>query len=256
MTNDLNDLTFSETHSKKRLAKACQILGRSVVLRIIGFALFLQGAKREDIAQRLKIPVGTFLSLLTRIHRTGFDAFQDQRSARVSSPPPVHGKQKTSLRKEYDWICVDFGDERSIRMPVKDSHQCRVVLLNLLESGLLSSSQVSQALGISARQTRWLHKKFKEQGALSIVDQRRGQRKEYRFTPEVKAEMIQQFVLNVLTGKSASGQQLALELRRRCELELAPRTIRLHLGKLGLPEIKGSLPALIEEVKKTPESAG
>lgn len=255
MTNYLNDLTFSTTHSHKRLAKAYQIFGRSILDRIIGFVLFLLGAKRQDIAKLLNIPVGTFFSLLTRINRTGLEAFQDQRSAQAASPPAVH-KQPTLVRQDNHSIWVDFGDGRSIRIPVEDSHQCRVVLLNLLESGLLSSRQVSQALGISDRQTRGLRKKFKEQGAASILDQRQGQHKDYRVNSQVKGEIIQQFVVNVITGKSASGGQLALELRQRCELELAPRTIRLHLGKLGLPEIKNSLPSLLEQVKKTLDSAG
>lgn len=254
MTNYLKDLAFSATHSNKRLASAYQVLGRPVVDRLVGFVLFLLGAKREDVAQLLKIPVGTFFSLLNRIGHTGLDAFQDQRSARPSLSRPVN-REPIQLRKDNDSIHIDFGGGRSLRLPAQDSHRCRVVLLSLLESGLLSSSEVSQALGISGRQTRWLHQKLKEQGALSLLDQRQGQQKPYRITPEIQGEMIQQFVVNVITGKSASGSQLALELKQRCELQLAPRTIRLYLSKLGLPEIKTSLPALLQEVKKTPESA-
>ncbi len=65
MSNYPINLNFSKTHSNKRLEKAYEGFGVNVIKRIIGFSLFLLGAKREDIAQYLQIPMGTFLSFLT-----------------------------------------------------------------------------------------------------------------------------------------------------------------------------------------------
>ena len=81
MSNCPIDLKFSKTHSDKRLEKAYERLGVKIITRIIGFTLFLLGAKREDIAQYLQTPVGTFLSFLTRTDRYGLLAFEDRRKS-------------------------------------------------------------------------------------------------------------------------------------------------------------------------------
>ena len=75
MSNCPIDLSFSKIHSNKRIEKAYESLGVKIVTRIIGFTLFLLGAKREDIAQYLQIPMGTFLSFLTRTDQYGLLAF-------------------------------------------------------------------------------------------------------------------------------------------------------------------------------------
>ena len=74
-------LTFSPTFRAKRLKKACDLLGTAVVKRLVGFALFLLGANREDIARFLSMPFGTFLSLLIRIETIGLSGFEDRRKS-------------------------------------------------------------------------------------------------------------------------------------------------------------------------------
>ena len=69
-------------------------------------------------------------------------------------------------------------------------------------------------------------------------------------TPEVKSELIQQFVVNALSGWSTSGRAIAEELQQRCEIEVSERSVRLYLNKLGLPKLKESLPALLADQKK------
>lgn len=249
MTNFQDELSFSETHSTKRLAKADELFGRSVVQRLLAFVFFLLGAKREDIALLLDMPVGTLFSLLTRIHQVGMEGFQDRRAGRTSSPPRK-SESPASVKADSDFVSIEWNEGRRLQLPRQDSLQCRVVLLSLLENGLVSSSEVSQVLGISDRHVRLLRLKLRQEGALSFIDQRRGQQKEYRIDADTKGEIIQQFVIDVITGKTASGQRLAEELKERCEVDVSPRTIRLHLNKLGLRAIKESLPALLEEAKK------
>ena len=56
MLNCPSNLGYSATFSAKRLKKASDIFGENTVKRIIGFALFILGANREEIAGYLKIP--------------------------------------------------------------------------------------------------------------------------------------------------------------------------------------------------------
>ncbi|OVE82751.1 hypothetical protein BVY04_00080, partial [bacterium M21] len=72
----------------------------------------------------------------------------------------------------------------------------------------------------------------------------------YSFTPRVKAELVQQFSFNIVTGKTASSQQICQQVNEACDTHLSDRSIRLHMNKLGLPEIKESLLKMVEEFKK------
>ena len=84
-----------------------------------------------------------------------------------------------------------------------------------------------------------------------LVDKRQGLKQDYLFTPEVKSELIQQFALNAVSGRPTSSRAIAEDLEKRCSIELSPRSVRLHLGKLGLSRIADSLPELIALGKKT-----
>ena len=152
MMNCQEALAFSETHSQKRIARASEVFGRPVVLRLIGFVLFLLGAKREEIAERLDMPLGTFLSLLTRLHRVGLDGFRDRRAGRALSAPEV--PRLGLVTGEEDALAVVVPANKRLLLPREDSLQCRVVLLNLLENGMVSATAVASTLGLSDRHLR------------------------------------------------------------------------------------------------------
>jgi len=75
-----------------------------------------------------------------------------------------------------------------------------------------------------------------------ILDQRRGQQQDYIFTPTIKGELIQQFVIGFVTHGKISGAQLAAHLDDRCQLALSPRSVLHHVSALGLSTLKKSLP--------------
>jgi len=91
---------------------------------------------------------------------------------------------------------------------------------------------------------------LEQEDVKGILDQRQGQRKDYRFTPQIKAELIQQFVIETVAQHPTGGEQLAKKLEERCKLNLSPRSILSHLSRLGLSNIKNSLPKYLAEVKK------
>jgi len=241
-------LTFPEGLSRERVERATEVFGRPVVLRLVGFALFLLGGQREEIAKLLGMPVGTFFSFLTRLHRIGLDGFRDRRAGRTlaAAEPP----KPTRVEIQGGELAVELPAKKRLRLPRSDPLQCRVVLLNLLESGVLSAAQAAQALGLSDRHLRLLRQKMRQGGALALVDQRRGQQGDYRVDAQTKGELILQFVVAVITGKPATGEQLAKELKEHHQKDLPARTVRLHLSKLGLPDLKETLPTLLADVKR------
>ena len=252
MSNCPIDLHFSKTHSNKRIEKAYESLGVKVANRIIGFTLFLLGAKREDIAKYLQMPVGTFLSFLTRTNRYGLLAFEDRRKSPYVKVVKIEAPVKVSLAVTEQNVIIQLGgNSQVIIIPRNNQLQCKVILLTFVNNGLLTAKEVSEVLGFSVRHTRDLNVKMHEGDAYWLIDKRKGQIQDYRFTPEIKAELIQQVAANAITGKPTSSRAVSQQIKERCNLVLPDRSVRLHMNKLGLPKISNSLPALVEDLKKT-----
>ena len=249
-----SDLKFSMTTSDNRLKKAYHHLGYSVVNRIIGYTLFLFGAKREDIAEYLNMPIGTFLSFLTRINRVGIMALEDRRINLSIETLTPESPLKISLEAIGQNILINLGGSKgqSITIPKKNSLQCKVILLSFLKNGLLSAQEVSEALNLSKRHIKDLGEKMHAQDVNCLIDRRKGQIKDYRFTPDVKSELIQHVVANTITGRPTSSRAISEQISDQCNLNLSDRSIRLQMKKMGLPAITKSLPELVETLKKTP----
>jgi len=248
---EVSGLEFSAEKAKSRLARASRILGEKVVKRLLAFALFLLGAEREAIAASLGLPLGTLLSLLTRIGKVGLAAFEDRR-CRHSEFRPVGDTAvpapTVTLAGEQTVIGLDRLGQ--LRIPSADTLQIRVVLLTLVNSRLLPTQVAADGLGCTAAHVRTLCRKLDASGAEALLDRRCGQQRDYRMTPEVKSELIAQTAAHALTGYATSSVAVAESLNERLGWQLADRTVRLHMQRLGLAAIGESLPALVEALKK------
>lgn len=248
-------LTFSENLSHQRIAQATSVLGGKVVQKILAFALFLLGLNRKAIASFLDMPPGSIRSLVLAMNQRGLAGFEDQRAAHSSFKPPLLQPLVPTLNIEPSGVQVDFGlSNLTLRIPECNPLQKKVVLLSLVNSGLLPRTEVAHALHLSADRTGKLARKLQQEDVGSILDQRQGQKQDYRFSPEIKALLIEQFVIEVAGHGSTSGDQLAKKLQERCQLNLSPRSILYHLAKLGLPQIRTSLLEHVSELKKTPST--
>jgi hypothetical protein len=251
MSSCPSTLTFSETHADKRVQAAKSALGEGVVRKLLAYALFLMGGRREEIAQHLGLPLGTLLSLLTRITRHGLPALEDRRHTASPFLPPVAQAPKIEVASGDSGITVDLGAERSVSLAATNPLQSKVFLLTLLDHGLLELSQVADLLGSSPAHTARLARQLREADVPALIDKRQGQKQEYRVTPAVKAELIQQFAVDVIARGRTCGAAISEALQARCGIHIPARTVRHHLAQLGLPAIRDSLPRLLAEVKKT-----
>jgi DNA-binding transcriptional ArsR family regulator len=127
----------------------------------------------------------------------------------------------------------------------------KTVLLSMFNSGLLSTRQVAEAIELTPSHTAALGRRLQEQGALSLVDQRQGQKEDFVVNSSVKAELIQQFAVDVITSGRTSSTAISEKLKERCGIVVPDRTVRHHLSRMGLGSIKRSLPQLVAAVKKT-----
>lgn len=137
-----------------------------------------------------------------------------------------------------------------ISIPRQNRLQCKTILLTFVNNGLLTAEEVADILKLSERHTRDLETKLNEGDVYALIDKRQGQLQDYRFTPEIKAELIQQVAANAITGTSTSSRAISQQIKERCNLVLPDRSVRLHMNKLGLPKLSHSLPALVEAFKK------
>jgi len=248
-------LSFSEKLSHQRIVKAEALLGRNVVQKILVYALFLLGVNRTTISSFLDMPQGSIRSLVLAMNNRGLAGFEDQRAKASSFKAPLAKQITPALQAENSWLKVDFGfGNLVLRIPESNPIQKKVVLLSLLSSGLLTHTEVADALHLSVDRTGKLARKLQQEDVEGILDQRKGHRGEYRFPPQIKAELIQQFVIEAVGQRSTSGEQLAKKLQERCQTTLSPRSILSHLSKLGLSSIRDSLPGHLAELKKNPKT--
>ncbi len=252
-------LACSELHSANRIKVASEALGEGVVKRLLAFAFFLMGARREDIARHLSMPVGTLFSLLTRISQHGLPALEDRRRSHSEFLPAVAQEVPAlDVTATESGIIVDFGVEgHVVSLPAENILQTKTFLLTLMANGLLERSRVAELLGYSSTHTGRLARQLTQGDVTALLDGREGHKEDYRVTAEVKPELVQQYVVNVITGAKTSGEAISTELQERLGIHIPPRTVRHHLAKMGLPALRHSLPELLEAVKKTSrESSG
>ncbi|MBC8254433.1 MAG: helix-turn-helix domain-containing protein [Ardenticatenia bacterium] len=248
-----SSLTFSQAHADKRVQAAAKTLGEVVVKRLLAFALFLMGARREDIARHLSIPLGTLFSLLTRIGQHGLPAIEDRRHRHSEfRAPPQPSTPPLKVASKKSAIVLDFGvPGASVSIPRDHPLQTKVVLLTLLQSGVLDRSQVARLLGYSPTHVARMARQLAAGDVQALLDKRQGQPQDYRVTPQIKAELVQQFTVDLITRGQTSGEAIAAELEQRCQIIVPARTVRHHLARMGLATIRHSLPQLLAAVKKT-----
>jgi hypothetical protein len=250
---DCRSARFSAALQQQRMGQARKILGEKVVDRILCFALYLLGIERSSIAELIGSPAGTVRSIVRAVLHGGIAAFEDRRRRSSTFLPPQPKEMRITVgRREQEGVSVDFEGKGGIQIPAGNSLQARVVVLTLLSGGLVGSGDAAEALGLSTVHTLNLARALEREDIRTLIDRREGQKQDYRFTAEVKAELIQQFVLDIVTEGRASGRSLAEHLAGRCELRLSERSIRDQLSRLGLSRIKESLPNLLIGLKKTP----
>ncbi len=249
---------------RRRFETARNALGESVLTKLLAFAMYTLGASRRGVAELVGLPIPTLQSVTERVLRDGLQALEDRRhKASTSSvqadpqpllPQPQAEAQAVALRVEEESLVIQVGEKQQVLIPRHNSVQCRTVLLTFLDSGLLSVNDVAHGLGLSTERVRQLKKKLAEDDAKGLIDQRQGQKQDYLVIPEVKAELIQEFVVSLLTNGRTSSESLKEGLSERCNIDIAARTIRAHVANLGLRLIRYSLPRRMAEVKRTAEN--
>jgi hypothetical protein len=254
---DCQDMVFSPSHSHKRIKKALLILPELVLKKMLFFSLYLLGARIGAIASLVGMPEESGKTVIKRISKGGLPALGDRRhSAKAYEYQLPHSaiqSQHVSIITEGDSCLITFFDsEQQIKILRKHRVHLRAVILTLLQAGLISAQTASSTLGLTAAHCLDLSKKLlNEDVAEVILDKRKGQTNDLLVGPQVKAELVQQFAARSIAGYSVSGKALAEAINDNLQTAISDRAVRWHMKKLGLMEIKKSLPKLVKSLKKT-----
>ena len=259
MSNFQSEISFSKKLSEKRIIESNKLLGVKTVNRIIGIALFLLGGNREHISKFLNIPIGTLFSLLTRFRYNGVNAFVHQRKNQNQYDDKTVSN-KTEIEDTQTCLNIVFGEQtKSISIPVAKNEliinasnqlQFKTVILSFMNSGFLTVKETSAILGLTERHVRELNKMLQKNDIMSLIDKRQGQQKDYIFTEDIKAELIQHYSANIISGRSTSSREISKQLNEACNCNISDRSVRHYILKLGLNKIKNTLPNLLDELKK------
>lgn len=254
---DCQNMVFSPKHSQNRIEKALQVLPELVVKKVLFFALHLLGARMNAIAHLIDMPEESGKTTINRILKDGIPALRDRRysakACETQLPSTPSRESQVSVITE-DGSCVITFENSNQQLKILQSHRVhlRSVILSLLQADLITMHTASTALGITIAHCRDLSEKLLNEGVKEVlIDKRKGQKYDLRVNPQVKAELVQQFAARSIAGYSVSSQTLTEILNDKLETTISPRTIRWHMKKLGLMDIKKTLPTLVESLKKT-----
>lgn len=240
ISNSIQNTNYSKIHAQKRMTRASEILGNETIRKLFIFTKHLQGAQSADIANDVQMPIDTVNGLIKKIYQNGLPALEDRRSVTSAFLPHKQEPSESTLielKLEHEYVVLSL-EHRQLQIPRYDSLLCRSVLLLLLNSGWLSEQDVAGALGLSTERVRKLKAQLKQQGAETLVTQHQGQQQDYRTTPETKAELIQQYILNLREGKSVSAAVLKHDIESRNQICPSIRTITKHLHTIGFKKLQ------------------
>jgi transposase len=254
---DCQDMVFSPSHSQKRIKKALLVLPELVLKKMLFFSLYLLGARTGAIASLVGMPEESGKTVIKRISKGGLPALGDRRrSARAYEhqlPQPAIRSQQVSIITEGDSCLISFFDsEQQIQILRKHRVHLRSVVLTLLQAGFITAQTASDTLELTASHCLDLSEKLlNEDVAEVLLDKRKGQTNDLLVDLQVKAELVQQFAARSIAGYSVSSKALAEVVNDNLQTTISDRAVRWHMKKLGLMEIKKSLPKLVKSLKKT-----
>ena len=248
---DCRELNFSPRLCAERVARAQALLGKPVLVRLLAWTLFLLGVRRSEIAVGLEMPEGTLRTLLRRVRTEGLWGVLDGRRKGAGLPPspPTEPCEAVSLGDDGETLHLGGAETR---LPPGNNDQKRVVLLSLMGERMLSAKRVAEALGITPGHARKLKRALLAGDVEAVLDKRVGQTEDYRVDEQAKAQIVEQFVVDLAARGRTSASAVARRVEGVYDHSLPERTVRHHLRRLGLASIKDSLLAQLQAVKKTP----
>jgi len=235
----------SPAKGQKRLDQAIDSLGNDVVHKILGFSLYILGFPYDYISSNVGISEPGLKTFIKDVCQNGVQRFLDKRKkAAYSIPPkdfPVAAPPKTTV--EYS----DIGENHvqfkltgpiSLRLHKDDIIGKKLLSLLFLDAGLLRQKDVANLLDCRRLSVYKNHQKFNSLGTKGLLDNREGQKRDYKVDSEVKGEIIKEYLLSIFSNEVPTKTTISNSLKERFSKDYSERSVASHLKKLGLTDNK------------------
>ena len=223
----------STANASKRLDSAAKVLGKDVLVRLLIYALYLLGFKRETLAGMFGYKLSGVKSIIDRISEYGLEGLTDQRR---SLKEPEKLKPEVLLTEQE--ATVTIPEPLSLTVD-RDDHLARKVLaVCLVEAGAINASQGAKFLGYTPQAFSRLLKRYREKGSADLLDKRKGQQRDYKVDMDVKSEILYQFLKLSSQNITFSSKDIHRAVNEAFpEKQISERTVRYHLTLLGFSQV-------------------
>jgi len=230
---------------QKRIDQAIDHLGLDVVRRFLAYSLYLFGYPYDFISKFVNFSEAGIKTLIKDVNKNGLKRFWDNRKSNNAS-------SKSDVRKDSEPIvtCCEFVDDHilfnatgklSFKIKKDDIIAKKLLTFLFLESNIIKQQEASEILGCRRLAISQNLQKFRQLGSQGLIDNRQGQKSDYKFDSEVKAEIIKQYFLNILNHKIPTKTNICNSLSEKFSYNYSERATALHLKRMGLTDNKNEI---------------
>lgn len=227
----------SAANAQKRLSSASAVLGKDVLVRLLVYALYLLGFKRETLADMFGYQLAGVKSIIERANNYGLEGLIDQRRS-------INGleKEKPEVVLTEKEAAVNLTGPVTIEIDKSDHLSRKILAVCLVASGAITTAQGAQILDYTPQAFSRLLKRYREKGSSELLDKRRGQQHDYKVDMEVKSEILYQFLKLSSQNASFSSKDIHRAVSEAFpDRQISERTVRYHLTLLGFSQVRRRL---------------
>jgi transposase len=254
MIRNFQQFNISEIKQQTRISTAEAALGKRTVERLLAFSSYLFGFSRQDVAKTFNYTVPGLASMIQRVYQHGPESFtqvQGQKQKSFQKDIKVESELKNAIETKVieNVMNIKVNLPTTLAIPFDPSNPSdQLFVLKCQQAGIFSIPQASDLLDKTSNQIQNMKRKLTRTGGVeAVLDQRQGQKKTYKFSPEAQSELLYYVVEDLVEHHSISSIRIHEKLTSSLKLEISDRMVRNHLEKLGLSRIKANL---IELAKK------
>lgn len=230
---------------QKRLDQAIDFLGPDVANKILGFSLYVLGYPYDFISDTVRLSEPGLKTLIQDVYENGVEPFLDKRkkvhpvikNPQETANPPV----KYIEHDEKDIIEFKLTCPISLRIRKDDSIGKKLLTLLFIDANLLKQAEAAKILKCKRLAVYQNLKKIRSIGTKGLIDNRKGQKTEYKFDAKVKGEIVKGYLLSIFENKIPTKTNITQHLREKFSEKYSEEAVALHLKKLGFPDNKNEL---------------
>ncbi len=248
---DLN-ITQSLNKGQKRLDQAVASLGGDVVGRILGYSLYLFGYPYDFISDATPLSEPGIKTLVQDITQNGVERFFDGRrksNFRVRNRSDRDTPAVKYLDNDDNYVKFQITGKVSLKIGKTDTLGKRLITLLFTKEKLMTQKDAAKILGCRRLAIQQNLQRLRKSGSRGILDNRQGQKSDYKFGIDVKGEIIKSFISSIFEGKTPTKTTVSKHLNEKFSNDYSERATALHLKKLGLTDNKYEL--ILEIVRRT-----